>query len=224
MTRSENGVTSNADLQTTRHEHPHFGPEQRVAGDRTVPVYPPSPGKRRASALEDGGGGGLSVQEQPEYFRPQHNLYLDTVSDGTSSETASSATLAGPSPPHRLPNIDEQVQRVREIINQPLREKQRGYIVSGKWLARVLARSTAGQKSSEYDKSCREGEVGPIDNSDLVSRGKLLSLMRLLVLSKTAGQCLGQPQCMYRHSWRPESALLAYKGIRFLGGHPLWAS
>jgi ubiquitin carboxyl-terminal hydrolase 4/11/15 len=49
---------------------------------------------------------------------------------------------------------------------QPLKERQKGYVVSMAWLKRVLSRSST--HADKTDKTAAEGEVGPVDNSDLI--------------------------------------------------------
>lgn len=75
-----------------------------------------------------------------------------------------------------LPSIDEQVQEVYQIVNSaPLDEGTKGYIVSSKWLARVMSRSTDGLEKTEFAKESREGPIGMVDNSDLVPPGAFAS-------------------------------------------------
>ncbi|THC95400.1 hypothetical protein EYZ11_005124 [Aspergillus tanneri] len=70
------------------------------------------------------------------------------------------------SPESILPSYDDQVAKVTLHMAQPLKEKQKGYVVSMSWLKRVLARSSTYPDLT--DKTAMEGEVGPVDNSDLV--------------------------------------------------------
>jgi ubiquitin carboxyl-terminal hydrolase 4/11/15 len=64
--------------------------------------------------------------------------------------------------------IDEQVAKVTELTMRPLQDKQKGYVVSYKWLNRVIARGSVRRTGERFDKSATEGEIGPVDNSDLV--------------------------------------------------------
>ncbi|KAF2715927.1 UCH-domain-containing protein [Polychaeton citri CBS 116435] len=73
--------------------------------------------------------------------------------------------------PSGRPTYDDQVRHVEQVLQKPLDEGQRGVILSYKWMNRVLARTTEGQKDSKLPKDAREGEVGPIDNLDLVPEG-----------------------------------------------------
>lgn len=66
-----------------------------------------------------------------------------------------------------LPSIDEQVARVTALAQKPLKDRQKGYAVSVRWLNRVRARSSMESDIGKSDKSATEGEIGPIDNSDL---------------------------------------------------------
>ncbi|KAL2834618.1 hypothetical protein BJY01DRAFT_239124 [Aspergillus pseudoustus] len=81
---------------------------------------------------------------------------------GTQENTKTEPSVS----PEERPSYDDQVAKVMLHMMQPLKENQKGYVVSASWLKRVLARSaTHGDKA---DKSAAEGEVGPVDNSDLV--------------------------------------------------------
>ena len=66
-----------------------------------------------------------------------------------------------------IPSIDDQVSLVTEIASQPMQDGQKGYLVSMAWLARVRARETNAQSTGNVDKAAMEGEIGPIDNSNL---------------------------------------------------------
>lgn len=64
------------------------------------------------------------------------------------------------------PSIDDQVARVTLSAAQPLQDKQKGYVVSMSWLKKVLARSSV--HADKADKSAAEGEIGSVNNTDLV--------------------------------------------------------
>ncbi len=64
--------------------------------------------------------------------------------------------------------IDKQVASVTQLNLKALEEGQKGVVVSSKWLARVVSRSTPGLKNNEFSKESREGPVGQVDNSDLL--------------------------------------------------------
>lgn len=70
-------------------------------------------------------------------------------------------------PPQDLPSIDEQVQNVRAMANKELQDGQRGFLVSSKWLNRVIAKSSIQVEGAKIDKSAELEEIGPIDNNDL---------------------------------------------------------
>lgn len=64
------------------------------------------------------------------------------------------------------PTIDEQIAQVNELMMQPLKYRQKGYVISMAWLKKVFARS-----STHADKGNKEAllsELGPVDNSDIV--------------------------------------------------------
>lgn len=66
-----------------------------------------------------------------------------------------------------LPSIDEQTIKVTQLCEKELEEGQKGYVVSMKWLGRVLARGTNVDEAGKYGKEASEGPVGPVDNAGL---------------------------------------------------------
>lgn len=77
-----------------------------------------------------------------------------------------------------LPSLDEQVAKVTQISLKDPEEGDIGYLVSNKWLVRVQARSTFASDLINPPKSATEGDIGPVDNSDLAmvieDSGKLM--------------------------------------------------
>ena len=84
-----------------------------------------------------------------------------TAGDTTGASSTSSTGAAD------MPSIDDQIQQVMELAEQPMREGQIGYIVACKWLDRVRARGSSAGKSDKYGKEAREGEIGPVDNTGI---------------------------------------------------------
>ncbi|KAI7716302.1 UCH-domain-containing protein, partial [Hortaea werneckii] len=96
----------------------------------------------------------------------------DASAEGTvTTHTLTTSLQSDNPPPYSLPSIDEQVRRVMELMQASPRAGDRGQVVSKKWLDRVLARTTENANSSEYPKEARKGDIGPIDNSDIVHEG-----------------------------------------------------
>ena len=67
--------------------------------------------------------------------------------------------------------IDVQESTVRQKLQKPLDAGQKGAVISCKWLARVVSRSSEGLKDPQYSKESKAGPIGPVDNSDLVPEG-----------------------------------------------------
>ena len=94
---------------------------------------------------------------------------LDTSNHITStSSTTATSVMAEQSSVREAPSIDEQVEIVTRAMDKPLQDEQKGFVVSTKWLNRVLARSHKDTSSMPVDKSATEGAIGPVDSSDLV--------------------------------------------------------
>ncbi|KAL2384004.1 hypothetical protein RJZ90_002246 [Blastomyces dermatitidis] len=93
-----------------------------------------------------------------------------SMSTYTSSTREDAKSQASPHANHDRPPIDEQVAAVTRMLMQPLKDQQKGYVVSANWLGRVLSRSSNGGdlQREKVDKTASEGEIGPVDNSDLV--------------------------------------------------------
>ena len=66
-----------------------------------------------------------------------------------------------------LPSVDDQILKVKQICDKELEEGQKGFVVSTKWLARVLSRGSDTEEARKYGKEAREGTIGPVDNSGL---------------------------------------------------------
>lgn len=109
-----------------------------------------------SSNVNDGNSGSDNVYPTPSS--------MSTYTTATASRTASSKSQnpSDSSPP----SYDDQVAKVTLEMAQPLKENQKGYVVSMSWLKRVLARSST--HADMADKTAVEGDVGPVDNSDLV--------------------------------------------------------
>lgn len=106
-------------------------------------------------------------------------------SDSTSaSNTESAATSVSITPTTDMPSLEEQVNKVLSLSQKQLQDRQVGYVVSQKWLERVWARTPqyAG-KQREFSKSATEGDIGPVDNSDLVDRGVWCFSLRCRLLT-----------------------------------------
>ncbi len=114
--------------------------------------------------------------------RSDATTLASTVSDATavshnSSLAPDSAAKASPrrNDPRMdtvsIPSLDEQVKQVTQLHSQGLQAGQKGFVVSTAWLSRVLARTAEGQKQGTHDKSALEGEIGPVDNSAIISEG-----------------------------------------------------
>ena len=66
-----------------------------------------------------------------------------------------------------LPPIDEQIHTVSTMMNKPMEEGDQGYVISQKWLGRVLAKGSDKKYEQQFGKEALEEPVGPIDNGDL---------------------------------------------------------
>ena len=123
----------------------------------SVDMLSSNPKASSQTAASDGSASNTSL---PDSLLPVHSSKQPTPASSVQQEQPSISPI--------LPTIDEQVAKVTELIMRPLQDKQRGYVVSSKWLSRVLARSSVRPGGEKFDKSATEGEIGPVDNSDIV--------------------------------------------------------
>lgn len=70
------------------------------------------------------------------------------------------------------PSLDEQYGEIMLLLHQPISDGQIGFIVSSRWLARVLSRTPLAKEHGPYEKEASEGSIGPVDNSFLAVEGK----------------------------------------------------
>jgi ubiquitin carboxyl-terminal hydrolase 4/11 len=135
--------TPKAKLQDTGSRHEQI-PLFEITAHRSNPkAFSQNPSEDNASAFSD------------------NTLPASSVVSTAATSTAPTVAYAD------LPSIDDQVSKVTALAQKPLQDKQKGYAVSVKWLNRVRARSSLRTEIGKMDKSATEGEIGPVDNSDL---------------------------------------------------------
>ena len=71
-------------------------------------------------------------------------------------------------PAQDAPSLDDQVQRVLELVSTSLVAGEKGYLVSSTWVDKIFARASQTATSRDYSKEALEGEIGPVDNTDIV--------------------------------------------------------
>ncbi|KAL8808646.1 MAG: hypothetical protein Q9200_004162 [Gallowayella weberi] len=97
------------------------------------------------------------------YFTPQSgaSTILTSQSDASTAQPRPGAYTSD------LPSIDEQIAQVIQLTNRPLQEGQKGFVISCKWLGRVMARGSDLESVTKYGKEAVEGPIGPVDNSGI---------------------------------------------------------
>jgi ubiquitin carboxyl-terminal hydrolase 4/11/15 len=63
-------------------------------------------------------------------------------------------------------SIDDQIAKVVALANEPLKDGQKGYVISSRWVKTLYARSTS--YADKADKESADNELGPVDNRDIV--------------------------------------------------------
>jgi ubiquitin carboxyl-terminal hydrolase 4/11 len=152
------------------------------------------------SKLEQGGGGAPNSPLASRHMRSGSVEMTDSdrmpTAETTSTTTSSShpgsttsitsyatnspSTLSNktdpdpstrPSNADAIPSLDDQYNEVLMLLAKDIDDGSEGYVISTKWLARVLSRTSDGLRDHSYEKEAREGEIGPIDNDDIVPEG-----------------------------------------------------
>lgn len=106
------------------------------------------------------------------------SLIPSPSNQSTAATSLNTDCFAVPPSATSVPTLDEQVAKVTQIGLKEPEEGDKGYLISTKWLVRVQARSVFASDLVNPPKSATEGEIGPVDNSDLAmvieDSGKLL--------------------------------------------------
>ncbi|KAJ5384083.1 Peptidase C19 ubiquitin carboxyl-terminal hydrolase 2 [Penicillium concentricum] len=139
----------------------------------------PSPGEKRpASEITDSdpeGGVSTGFSNARTYIIPRtcdgtndESTYPTTSSNDNTGVASSACELSRPASPKSgdIPTIDEQVTEVNALMKAPLKNGQKGFVVSMAWLKKVLARTTA--HADHTDKGSLEGDIGPVNNLNIM--------------------------------------------------------
>ncbi|KAJ5163992.1 Peptidase C19 ubiquitin carboxyl-terminal hydrolase 2 [Penicillium coprophilum] len=139
----------------------------------------PSPGEKRpASEITDSdpeGGVSTAFSNARTYIIPRtcdgtndESTYPTTSTNDNTELAYSASELSRPASPKSgdIPTIDEQVTEVNALMKAPLKDGQKGFVVSMAWLKKVLARTTA--HADHADKGSLEGDVGPVNNLNIM--------------------------------------------------------
>lgn len=96
-----------------------------------------------------------------------------TPQSGPSSDSSNGiqeifpASSASSTASFELPSIDDQIEQVMKLAMRPNHEGQKGFVISQKWLSRVLSRGSNPEGGEKYGKEAREGDIGPVDNTGI---------------------------------------------------------
>jgi ubiquitin carboxyl-terminal hydrolase 4/11 len=97
-----------------------------------------------------------------------------TASEANTQASNNAATTVTatfrPKPAVEVPSLDEQEARVLAIAMSAPEDGQKGYLLSLNWLMRIKSRVSNAKPDKESEAFC-EGEIGPVDNSELVAEG-----------------------------------------------------
>ena len=105
------------------------------------------------------------LQAQVAYQTPESGVSTD--SSMSTRDMYLNSSLVPTVEPDALPSIDEQIKQVTQLAQNPMQEGQRGFVVSKKWLSRVLARGSNSISGEKFDKGASEGVIGPVNNTDI---------------------------------------------------------
>ncbi|KAL8778763.1 MAG: hypothetical protein Q9194_001819 [Teloschistes cf. exilis] len=139
-------------LQQSRHKRemsvdPH-------ASEATPVEESPLPNRSRS---------GSNPRSAEAYLSPQSGA----STTGTGPLSLSDAQPSLPSDATDMPPLDDQIAQVKNLSHSPLQDGQRGFVISYKWLGRVLGRGSDPADVARFGKEAAEGPIGPVDNSGL---------------------------------------------------------
>jgi hypothetical protein len=95
----------------------------------------------------------------------------DESTDGADAQQDDLQQIIGHGQTTDVPSLDEQVAKITQLCTGTPKAGDKGYLVATEWLQRVQSRTTDGLHG-DFGKHLREGEIGPVDNSSIVSNGK----------------------------------------------------
>lgn len=154
-----------SDMDDAGREQMDPGSARRGSGQSSPRATKPLPAASQRSARATS----VEMLDAPANSVSAASSDTASVSNTESAATSISAQPSSPRPSIKAPSLDEQVRQVLEIHNKPLADGQEGYVISEQWLARVFARTSENKNKPElFDKAAVEGDIGPVDNSDLV--------------------------------------------------------
>lgn len=129
--------------------------KREVSVDTLAYVASPIKSEERPSLIADTGSQILASS-------PSSNPTPDTLN--TASRLPSTSTTTH----DVIPSIDEQIEQVMQLAHKSMEAGQKGFIISAKWLARVLSRGSNPRDGMDrFGKEARIGTIGPVDNTGL---------------------------------------------------------
>lgn len=173
--------------QDTRRQSPllPFSHRSIMGGAADLPQRSSSPLKRRASDLEAEVlssqqddvdmiqvpvGSSESVDAIANFSRPKRAQSIDMLKeDEGETDSPTTQDSASGKAEDDIPDIDAQISTVTTLcqaaLQHQLKDGDKVWLVSRTWLNRVIARGSEARKTSKMEP---EGEIGPVDNSDII--------------------------------------------------------
>ncbi|KAJ5701966.1 hypothetical protein N7488_009514, partial [Penicillium malachiteum] len=99
-----------------------------------------------------------SPETSPGSKRPASEISDSDTEGGVSTAVEDNASVSS--------SIDDQVAQVSALMIKPLKDGQKGFVISSKWLKKVFARSST--HADKADNESLDSELGPVDNTDIV--------------------------------------------------------
>ncbi|KAF4635752.1 hypothetical protein G7Y89_g2337 [Cudoniella acicularis] len=181
------------EYDTNRSQSPigTFARKAIMGGAADLPQRSSSPLKRRASDLEESDAPSsqkddIEMVSAPSSDPPdateglknvKRNQSVDMLGNGAEVDSASTSTdqeqstAATTQSDNDVPSIDSQIKTVTTLCEAAAQripeEGEKMYLVSKRWLNRVQDRGSEARKHSKIEP---EGEIGPVDNSDIIQQ------------------------------------------------------
>ncbi len=135
--------------------------------------------RHRVQSLEANDGPLIGIESNGVYVNGDTKHGRNGAVDVPSTVPGSGDLPSRPADASSAPSIDEQIAKVMALTMQSPREGDRGHVVPCKWLERVMARGSDKPAGRSYSKDAAEGDIGPVDNSELIPESeKAFMLLR----------------------------------------------
>jgi hypothetical protein len=154
-----------------------------------------SPAKRPASDMDGADPMDMDSSDAQKTSRADDSSSTPMSFQGSSTVAVDDSSAPTEADEEKI-SLDEQVRMVYAETNTATSaDGQAGYVVSRMWLGRVIARSKFSQEMGPFDKSCLEGDIGPVDNADIIGKTARSLAVSLTIQTERGFACKTKRAC-----------------------------